>query len=150
MPRPSEVGELRKELAEIRRELKATRREIIHERVSPKEVMDPTPVELPADYGGPPTMAELVQKYVRETLSMDAAQQGQGTFEEEDDFSEDDHDELDLSGYEVTEYDMQDIVDFEEERTAPEAPEGAEPAEDAPAAEPAPPGEADAQQPTPQ
>ncbi len=86
-----------------------------------KEVPDPTPLEIPIGYGAPPTMRELVQEYVEGALSQQAAEDDFGTFEEEDDFEEDDEALLDLSGYEVTEFEMVD----EDPQPDPAPPEGA-------------------------
>ncbi len=86
--------------------LTGARRDRIHARASLPEVPDPIPLELPVGYEQPPSMQELVQQYVRETLSDDAAASDMGTFEEEDDFEVDDENLLDLSGYEVHEFEM--------------------------------------------
>jgi len=131
--KPSQLGELRKELAEIRALVASTRREMFSEREKDKEVLDPTPAAIPISVSSPPSMQELVQRYVRETVSEIARDEGHGTFEEEDDFEEDDHDELSLSGFEVTEYQMEDdpgIEDGEGEKPADSPPEA--PGEDPP------------------
>ena len=85
---------------------RGSRREAIHARVSEREVPDPIPVELPLGMGGPPSMRELVQEYVEGALSQRAEEVQMGTFEEEDDFEADDPMLLDLSGFEVNEYEM--------------------------------------------
>lgn len=67
----------------------STRREAIQARSSLSEARehpDPTPVELPGDWERPPTMEELIQRYVRTTLSQAAAEDGFESFEEADDF----------------------------------------------------------------
>ncbi len=94
------------ELRKLRELLTSSRREAIHARATPGEVPDPIPLEMPIGYGGPPSMREMVHEYVRGALSEHAAEQHLGTFEEEDDFEADDPTLLDLSGYEVTEYEM--------------------------------------------
>ncbi len=109
------------ELVKLRDAMTGSRREVIQSRPSDREHPDPIPLEMPIGYGGPPSMRELVQEYVEQTLSRQAQSEGLGTFEEEDDFDVDDDEMLDLSGYEVHEYEM-----------VPEGPEG-EPVADDPA-----------------
>ena len=72
-------------------------------------------------------MTELIQRYVRLEVSQAAVEDGQGSFEEEDDFSLDDHNPLPMEQYQVNEYTMEDD---------PEMPsiEGADPDVTAPAA----------------
>jgi len=82
------------------------RRDKINARAPAREVPDPTPIELPIGYDRPPTMRELVHEYVEGAMSAKAAESDYGTFEEEDDFEEDDPNLLDLSGYEVSEFEM--------------------------------------------
>jgi len=110
------------ELRAFRVLVSRSRRETINERESGVEELDPTPLEMPLDYGQPPSMRELVQQYVRGELSAAAAQHELGTFEEEDDFEEENPDLLDLSGYEVTEFEMVD-----EDPSDDPAPPGGEP-----------------------
>lgn len=63
---------------------------------------DPTPVAIPISFRRPPSIEEMIQKYVRTELSIRAAQQHQAeTFEEADDFDVDDDPEL-RSPYEIT------------------------------------------------
>ena len=71
-----------------------------------KEHPDPTPVEMPLDYDRPYSMQELVQRYIRQELSAQANAVGLGTFEEENDFTPEDPEEIVLTGYEVHEYDF--------------------------------------------
>lgn len=54
------------------------------------EVPDPTPLELPAGFKRPETLAEQVQRLVRTSVSQYAAMTGQETFEEAEDFEVDD------------------------------------------------------------
>jgi len=111
-----------------------SRREAIAARVHPAEMPDPVPLEMPAGYGGPPTMRELVQTYVEETLSKQAVEDDFGTFEEEDDFEIEEQEMLDLSGYEVREYEM-----VEEVPQADASPAEGPPVEESPAPSEAPP-----------
>lgn len=97
------VAEELKALGEL---LSGARRDKINGRVSAPETLDPTPVEIPLEMQGPPSMRELVQEMVEGAMSKKAADDGYGTFEEEDDFEAEDENLLDLSGYEVTEYPM--------------------------------------------
>jgi len=59
------------------------------------EIMDPTPVSLPAGFKRPETLAEQVQRLVRNQVSQEAHKAGAETFEEAEDF--DIEDEIDPS-----------------------------------------------------
>lgn len=87
------------------------RRERINMRSPLREIPDKTPVEVPVGYKSPPTLAELVQTYVRQEVSQAASAQGLGTFEEEDDYEIEDPDDLPFSQYEVTEYQMAEEIE---------------------------------------
>lgn len=50
------------------------------------EILDPTPLAMPLKFARPPSMAEMLQRYVRGYLSNQVADQGMETFEEADDF----------------------------------------------------------------
>ncbi len=131
------------ELAKLRSLLERPRRVAIQERVSAPEVPDPVPLELPIGMGGPPSMRELVQEYVRGAMSQYAEEHELGTFEQEDDFEEENPELLDLSGYEVHEFEMVDEPGENDPAPAPEP----EPPEPDPAAEPAPEAEANPEKP---
>ncbi len=96
------------ELAAMRALFERPRREAIQARVSQGEIPDPIPLEMPIGMEQPPSMRELVQEYVRSEMSQQAAEADMGTFEEEDDFDEEDEALLDLSGFEVHEFEMVD------------------------------------------
>ena len=68
---------------------------------------------VPTGYETPPTMTELIQLYVREEVSQAASAQNMGTFEEEDDFEEDDEELLPVGQYEVNEYEMAEDPDMQ-------------------------------------
>ncbi len=72
---------------------------------------------IPVGYETPPTMETLIQQYVRHEVSQAASAAGEGTFEEEDDFSLDEHYPLPMENYDVNEYEMSD--DPEMPSTAP-------------------------------
>lgn len=94
-----------------------SRRELLRDRYSPGENLSPVPLELPVGYETPPTMTELIQMYVRQEVSQAASDAGQGTFDQEDDFSEDDSESLPMENFTVNEYSMED--DPEMPTTAP-------------------------------
>ena len=50
------------------------------------EIPDPTPVSVPSGFKRPETLAEQVQRLVRTSISRQAAEQGDETFEESEDF----------------------------------------------------------------
>lgn len=60
-----------------------------------REVPDPRPLQIPAGFKRPETLAETVQRLVRGQLSRQAQEQGFETFEESEDF--DIGDEIDMS-----------------------------------------------------
>ena len=57
-------------------------------------------------------MTELIQRYVRLEVSQQASADGHGSFDEEDDFSLEDHNPLPMEQYEVNEYQMEDDPDM--------------------------------------
>lgn len=61
------------------------------------ETLDPRPVEIPAGFKRPDTLAEQVQRLVRNEFSEMASAQGFETFEEADDFDVEDDDEIDVN-----------------------------------------------------
>ncbi len=100
------VADVLEELRSWRRLASVPRRLAIRNRPADKEVPDPVPLAIPVGYETPPTMQEMIQQYVREELSVQAEADGLGTFEEEDDFELDDEEQMPLSGFEVTEYEL--------------------------------------------
>lgn len=90
--------------------------------VDGREVLDPTPVEVPLHFRRPPTLQEQIKQFVRGEFSRQAADDGFDTFEEADDF-EIDEDPDPISKYRV--------VEAQEERplqVAPQERKSAEPA----------------------
>lgn len=59
------------------------------------EVLDDTPMAIPAGFKRPETLAEQVQRLVRTTVSRQAEEAGFETFEESEDFDVDDGDATD-------------------------------------------------------
>jgi len=55
----------------------------------------------------PETIQEQIQRYVRNEMSDYAAEHQFGTFEEEDDFTEEDHDALPGSNFEIPDYELE-------------------------------------------
>lgn len=51
-----------------------------------REKLDPKPVAMPLGFERPETLAEQIQRMVRQTVSQEAADQGFETFEDADDF----------------------------------------------------------------
>lgn len=85
------------------------------------EVLDTTPIERPVGWTRPPTMQEMIQRYVREEVSRAAAQAGEESFEEAEDFDVDD--DPDLKGrYDVDEG----LAPWKEEEARKEALDAAE------------------------
>ncbi len=85
--------------------------------VNHKEFPDPTPIEIPIGYSKPLTLREDMRRFIREEYSAHAAQQGEETFEEADDFDIGDADEA-PSPYEL--FDMiEEFVPDEQEKDTP-------------------------------
>lgn len=86
------------------------------------EAVDPEPVEWPAGLKAPPSLEDRIRRLIRTELSRQAEEAGGGSFEEEDDFEDEDYDPLPMSPYE--------IQPMQEERplAAPPPPTDAKPA----------------------
>lgn len=65
-----------------------------------REIPDQTPVALPIGWKAPPTLHEQIQRYIRNEVSRQAAELGEETFEEADDFYVEDDPEM-RSPYEI-------------------------------------------------
>jgi len=85
------------------------------------ENLDNTPVEMPIGYHLPETLADQMRRFIREEVSA-ARDDDQGSFEDEDDFEDDDPQ---LSPYELT--DMQEVEEILQDDIPAEQP--AEPVE---------------------
>ncbi len=97
---------------------------------SRSEHNDNTPIELPVGYDYPESLADQMRRFIREEVSA-SRDEGKGSFEEEDDFTDD---EEPLSQYEMT--DMQEVeeIDWEEDpqKQLPLEEKPAEPVEEIP------------------
>lgn len=69
------------------------------------EVPDQTPIELPAGFAIPETIAQSIQRLVRGAVSRAAHEQGLETFEEAEDFDLDDEEDDDKSSVYETHFD---------------------------------------------
>lgn len=127
------VAELLAEIRSWRKAASVPRRQLLRDRDPGKEVPDPVPLEMPVGYETPPTMEEMIQQYVRQELSVQAQEQGFGTFEEEDDFEIEDPEEISMSGFEVDEFAMTDEEAIEDASPPSAAPEASEEPSAAPA-----------------
>lgn len=65
------------------------------------ETPDPTPLEVPSDLLVPPTLEERMKAMIRQELSAIAVKSDMGSFEEENDFEEDDEEADLLSDYQI-------------------------------------------------
>ena len=88
-----------------------------HGGVADPEDLDPTPMELPFDAHTPTPLSELMAAMVVQELDRRAEQEGHETFEEADDFEEEDPDTLDFSAYELN--DMQEEFPTQWANTGP-------------------------------
>lgn len=57
-------------------------------------VGDPTPIEVPVGFKRPPTIHEQIKMFIRREMSQTAAQQGLETFDEMNDFGNDEDDDI--------------------------------------------------------
>ncbi len=150
------LREIRKELSALKDRMDGpTHREQLAKRAQGmKEHPDPTPVEIPGGREAPDTIQELIKRYVRTELSAQASDQSLGTFEEEDDFTEDATDQLPFSEFEIPDsdpdLDMPDTGDLDPSQADTSPPSDPPPVDDAeasPAAPAAPPTESPPSQP---
>ena len=75
------------------------------------EEVDPVPIAVPIEQQQPPSVDEMIQQAVRQQLSAAADEGGYETFEEADDFEEEEPDEIPWTAFNVNEeYDMEDEV----------------------------------------
>jgi len=70
--------------------------------VDGKEILDPTPVAIPAGFGRPESLHETIRRLVASEISTRAADRGEESFDEANDFDVGD-DDLPLTQYELTE-----------------------------------------------
>lgn len=70
-----------------------------------RECLDPTPLAIPVGMRRPLTDRDITRALIRQELSRHLEQQGAGSFEEEDDFEDDDPEAM------VSPYEMVDMVD---------------------------------------
>ncbi len=84
-----------------KRKTKLTYREQLKQKKNPPEDIDCTPMVLPSNMQRPPSLEQEIARFVRTELSARAAENENDTFEEANDFTEDDPDVLDLTPYEL-------------------------------------------------
>lgn len=80
-----------------------SRREAIRSNRVKGETPDPEPIHVPGMSDRPLTLREEMRRFVRQELSQQAAEQGAGSFQDEDDFSEDEFEPDLISQYTVNE-----------------------------------------------
>ncbi len=141
------LREIRKELSALKDRMDGpTHRQQLAKRAQGmKEHPDPTPVEIPGGRDAPDTIQELIKRYVRTELSAQASDQSLGTFEEEDDFTEDATDQLPFSEFEIPDsepdLDMPDVGDLDPSQADTSPPSDPPPVDGEPEGDPpAPPG----------
>lgn len=107
---PSINEELKRELRLLRETFNCPRRTLLTAGAAhDKEIVDPVPMEMPIDGQRPPTITELIQQYIR---AENQPRNEIGTFEEEDDFEEDDPDLLPDLPFEIREYPLEEEDSF--------------------------------------
>ncbi len=75
---------------------------------NPSEVLDKTPVEIPIGYHEPESLADQMRRFITEEVSRAAESVDAGSFDQEDDFEDDDPM---LTNYELT--DMQEVEEID-------------------------------------
>ncbi len=76
-------------------------RDRFRDRPAQKETADPIPNELCRPETAPPTLREQIQTAIRSEMSLAAENAGFESFDQADDFEEDDPDHLALTAYEM-------------------------------------------------
>lgn len=93
----------------------------------PDRQLDNTPVEMPFGSCRPTPLQDLIARMVREAVQAEKGDEFE-TFEESNDFEEEDPDTLDLSRYELQELPRELVEDFSIEEDDPDpAPETGDP-----------------------
>lgn len=113
MSRPSmaaQLAALRDELTQLRADVTTPRRALLTEgAASDAEEVDPNPVELPVDEGREDPSLRLVEDLLRKRLEEAFPDDEIDSFEDWNDFEpDDDEDVIELSGFEIHEYQMED------------------------------------------
>lgn len=80
------------------------KQQLIERARTMREPVDPTPLEVPTNKR-PPTLREQLQAYIRQQVSLTAQESGYDSFEDEDDFEDDENEGEWFSPYELS--DMQ-------------------------------------------
>lgn len=75
---------------------------------APERQLDTTPVEMPLGASRPTPLQDIVARMVREAVAIEKGEEFE-TWEEQNDFDEEDPDTLDLSPYELQEIDHEEI-----------------------------------------
>ncbi len=73
------------------------------ERAGEPETHDDTPVEIPVSMTKPESMEEMMARLIAERIASTATAQGFDTWEEDEDFEDEDPDLLDFTPYELNE-----------------------------------------------
>lgn len=109
-------AQLAEELRALRELFSIPRRDLVTAgAASDYEKVDPRPLEPPVDLEEPLTLTEMVRQQVRQEISQQAAEAGLGTFEEEDDFEEEDPDLLQATPWELTDEELHTPFEFPQE-----------------------------------
>lgn len=69
---------------------------------APEPLLDTTPMELPIGFRRPPSLQEYIARMVRDAVELEKGEEFE-SWEESDDFEEEDPDTLDFSKYELQE-----------------------------------------------
>lgn len=106
-----------------------------------QEIPDDTPVEIPAGMARPESLAEQMARLIAKEVADQAQAQGFDTWEEDEDFEDDDPNLLNFTDYEFTELQEEDDLPDpyphhppaqQAASAAPESPSGDSPEEGAP------------------
>lgn len=81
-----------------------------------EEIPDPTPVEVPVGIKRDPPLHELIKLYVRTEMSRQAAEEGNETFDEANDFGDEDDLDLPMTPYETRVLVDEDVVSHVERK----------------------------------
>jgi len=92
---------------------------------APDEPLDITPIEMPLGACMPTPLQDIVARMVREQVALEKGEEFE-SWDEQDDFEEDDPDTLDMSPYELQELPDEDIAPTYDPDVIPDAAEASE------------------------
>ncbi len=100
-------------------------RQILAERIWTED-LDTTPMAAPVGADRPMTLQEEIQRFIKTEISQAAEDKQMETFEEADDFEEDDPDHVDLTPYNLTQLQEEEPLPLDVPEETTQAPQEAD------------------------